>query len=60
VEVDGRAFHSTQATFESDRRRDADLLAAGVRVMRLTWRQIVEEPEALLVRLGQALARSGR
>jgi hypothetical protein len=31
------------------------LLAAGLRVMRVTWRQIVREPEALLVRLVRAL-----
>lgn len=56
VEVDGHAYHASSRRFESDRRRDADLLAAGVRVMRVTWHQIVNEPEALLVRLGRALA----
>lgn len=60
VEIDGRAFHSSDRTFESDRRRDGVLLAAGVRVMRVTWRQIVSEPEALLVRLARALAASPR
>jgi very-short-patch-repair endonuclease len=55
VEIDGRAFHSSDRTFESDRRRDAVLLAAGLRVMRVTWRQIVSEPEALLVRLTRTL-----
>jgi very-short-patch-repair endonuclease len=55
VEIDGRAFHSSDRTFESDRRRDAVLLAAGLRVMRVTWRQMVTEPEALLVRLTRAL-----
>ncbi len=57
VEVDGRAFHSDYRRFESDRRKDAVLVAAGLRVMRVTWHQIVNEPEALLVRLAQALAR---
>ncbi len=57
VEIDGRAFHSSDRSFESDRRRDGVLVAAGLRVMRVTWRQIVNEPEALLVRLTQALAR---
>ena len=56
VEIDGRAFHSSDRTFESDRRRDAVLIGAGLRVMRVTWRQIVEEPEALLVRLALALS----
>jgi very-short-patch-repair endonuclease len=55
VEVDGYAFHSTRAAFERDRRRDAELQARGLRVIRVTWRQIVEEPHALLVRIAQAL-----
>jgi very-short-patch-repair endonuclease len=55
-EVDGFAFHGSRASFESDRHRDARLAARGFRVMRVTWRQITREPEAMLVRLGQALA----
>ena len=55
AEIDGRAFHSSDRSFEKDRLRDATLLSAGVRVMRVTWRQIVQEPEALLVRLTRAL-----
>jgi very-short-patch-repair endonuclease len=57
VEVDGRAFHSSGQRFEGDRARDATLVAAGLRVMRVTWHQIVNEPEVLLVRLAQALVR---
>jgi very-short-patch-repair endonuclease len=56
VEVDGYAFHSTRAAFESDRRRDAELQMKGYSVMRVTWRQIVEEPEALVARLAQRLS----
>jgi very-short-patch-repair endonuclease len=55
VEVDGYAFHRTRAAFERDRRRDADLVAAGFRVMRVTWRQLCDEPEALVVRLARSL-----
>jgi very-short-patch-repair endonuclease len=55
VEVDGFAFHSSRVDFEHDRRRDAELQASGFRVMRVTWRQITDEPEATLVRLAQAL-----
>lgn len=55
VEVDGFAFHSSRASFESDRRRDATLLARGYRVMRITAHQIMREPEAMLVRLAQAI-----
>lgn len=58
VEVDGYEFHSSRRSFERDRRRDGELAAVGVRVVRVTWRQIVREPEALLVRLAQALART--
>jgi very-short-patch-repair endonuclease/predicted transcriptional regulator of viral defense system len=56
VEVDGYAFHSSRAAFERDRRRDAALDAAGYAVVRVTWRQIVVEPEAVLVRLARSLA----
>ncbi len=56
VEVDGYAFHSSRTSFERDRLRDAELQAAGLRVMRVTWRQIVDEPMALVGRLAQALA----
>jgi len=59
VEIDGVAFHSSTRKFESDRRRDAELAAAGLRVMRVTWRQLVREPEALLVRLTRALTLAG-
>jgi very-short-patch-repair endonuclease len=57
VEVDGYASHGTRRAFELDRRRDGDLTAAGYRVMRVTWRQLEEEPEAVAARLGAALAR---
>jgi very-short-patch-repair endonuclease len=55
VEIDGYEYHSSRRAFEGDRRRDAVLAAAGLRVVRITWRQLVNEPEALLVRLVQAL-----
>jgi very-short-patch-repair endonuclease len=55
VEVDGHAFHGSRAAFERDRRRDADLLAAGHRVLRVTWRQLEHEPERIAARLGAAL-----
>jgi very-short-patch-repair endonuclease len=57
VEVDGYAFHSSRAAFERDRLRDAELQTAGYRVMRVTWRHLVEEPEAVIARVAQALAR---
>lgn len=56
VEVDGYAYHASRRSFESDRRRDAELQAAGYQVVRVTWRQLVEERDATLVRLARALA----
>ncbi len=55
VETDGWAAHSTPLRFEGDRRRDADLLAAGVRVMRVTRRQLLDESHAVVARLGAVL-----
>jgi very-short-patch-repair endonuclease len=57
VEVDGYEFHRDRAAFERDRRRDQILTAAGYRVIRVTWRQLRDEPVAVVARLAQALAR---
>lgn len=40
VETDGRKTHGTAQAFESDRRRDQRLTAAGWIVIRTTWRQL--------------------
>jgi very-short-patch-repair endonuclease len=40
VETDGRASHGTAYAFEADRRRDADLAAAGYQTLRFTYRQV--------------------
>jgi very-short-patch-repair endonuclease len=56
VEVDGFAYHASRRSFEADRRRDAVLAAAGVRVIRVTWRQLEGEAEAVIARLAQVLA----
>jgi very-short-patch-repair endonuclease len=55
VEVDGYAYHSTRHAFERDRARDAALQAAGYRVVRFTWRQIVHEPHAVVAQLARLL-----
>jgi very-short-patch-repair endonuclease len=55
VEVDGFQFHSTRAAFERDRQRDAELQGAGLRVLRVTWRQVVDAPYAALTNLVRAL-----
>ncbi len=56
VEVDGYEFHNDRAAFERDRRRDQVLAAAGYRVIRVTWRQLWDEPIAVIARIAQALA----
>jgi predicted transcriptional regulator of viral defense system len=59
VELDSRAFHNDPAAFERDRKRDADLQVWGYRVIRITWRRLVNEPAAVardikaLLRLAQ-------
>jgi predicted transcriptional regulator of viral defense system len=47
VEADGRRFHATASAFERDRQRDQLLMLAGWRVIRCTWRQVVDQPEEL-------------
>jgi very-short-patch-repair endonuclease len=59
VEVDGFDWHRDRTAFERDRYRDGILAAAGFLVVRVTWRQITREPQALLVRLARVLARRG-
>ena len=56
LEVDGYAFHSSRRAFEHDRRKTLDLERAGYRVIRLTWRQLTDEPLAIVAELGRALA----
>ncbi len=55
VEVDGYGFHGHRRAFETDRRRDQELAAAGYQVIRVTWRQLTDEPIAVAARLAQAL-----
>ncbi len=60
VEIDGFAFHRSEAAFERDRQRDAVLAAAGYRVLRVTWRQLTRQRAAVLARVAQALVQEGR
>lgn len=60
VEVDGFRYHSSRGAFERDRLRDAALGGMGFRVIRITWRQIVRGPEAVVARIATALAAGPR
>ena len=54
VELDSWEYHRTREAFESDRRRDRRLAAAGWTVLRVTWRDL-DDPDALEAEL-RALA----
>lgn len=55
LELDGRGVHGTPKRFESDRQRDRILVAEGWRTMRVTWRQLREEPQQIVADLRLAL-----
>lgn len=58
AEVDGYKFHGTRRSFEDDRRKDAKLQIAGVRVVRFTYARVFHEPRALERDLRRLLALS--
>jgi very-short-patch-repair endonuclease len=58
VEVDGYATHSTRTAFERDRARDQHLAAHGYTTIRITWRQLTQQPMAVLANLAHAIARA--
>jgi hypothetical protein len=60
VELDSRAVHGTKRNFESDKQRDRIFLAEGWRTMRVTWRQLQDEPEEIATDLRLALGRKVR
>jgi very-short-patch-repair endonuclease len=55
VELDSRRFHTAPTAFEADRRKTADLQAAGYIVRRFTWRQVTKDPDWVLAHLRHAL-----
>jgi len=56
VELDSWEFHQDRRTFERDRRRDADTLAAGYVTVRVTWDRLTNDPEGEARRLRIILA----
>ena len=55
IEGDGFAFHAGREQFENDRRRQNDLVLAGWRILRFTWRQVCAEPVGVARQIGAAL-----
>jgi very-short-patch-repair endonuclease len=60
VEVDGYRFHSHRSAFERDHRKDLALQEAGYLVIRITWRQLEDEPLAVIAHVARALDRRAR
>lgn len=58
VETDGHAAHGTRAAFERDRVRDADLTAAGWRVLRITHRRLATDRQQVAALLRGLLGAS--
>ena len=55
LETDGAGTHLTRRAFEDDHDRDLRLKAAGWEVIRITWRQLHEEPERVVALLRDRL-----
>jgi very-short-patch-repair endonuclease len=55
VELDSRRVHGTDKAFEADRERDRIFVANGWRIVRVTWRQLTINPEALVGDLHRVL-----
>jgi very-short-patch-repair endonuclease len=58
VEVDSFQFHGHRQAFERDRKRDQAHVLAGYRVIRITWRQLDEEPFTVVATIAAALSAS--
>ena len=48
VEADGETFHDNPLAFERDRKRDRELQLNGYRVLRFTYAQVENEPDAVI------------
>lgn len=60
VELDVFETHGTNVAFERDRIRDDDLLALGIEIIRVTGPRLRREPEEIMRRLSDHLARRRR
>jgi very-short-patch-repair endonuclease len=56
VEVDGWAWHTDPERFQRDRSRQNELVTAGWTVLRFTWLDLTERPDAVLDTLRNSLA----
>ncbi|MGE4427923.1 MAG: DUF559 domain-containing protein [Solirubrobacteraceae bacterium] len=57
IELDGWSTHQDRESFRRDHERTADLSAAGYRVVRLDWDQVVRREDETVARLDRLLPR---
>ena len=57
IEIDGEEYHSDPVAFEADRRRDALLSAWGYRVLRFSYRQVMDRWPEVEAAVRAAIAR---
>lgn len=57
IELDGARWHDDPLTRQDDADKQAILEANGLRVLRITWRQLVDHPRQTIARVRAALAR---
>jgi hypothetical protein len=55
VETDSWSHHGDRLTFEKDRQRDVDLMAAGYEVLRTTYKMLERNPDPFLNNVRRAL-----
>ena len=58
IEIDSWAWHTDPERFRADRHKGNDLVAAGWTLLRFTWHDIAERPDATVARIRAALARA--
>jgi very-short-patch-repair endonuclease len=55
VELDSYAFHNTRHSWERDRQRDREARERGDRLIRYTWEDVIERPDASVEELRRLL-----
>jgi very-short-patch-repair endonuclease len=55
VELDGREFHGSWTSQANDRRRDRELAALGIQVIRITWDDLTRHFDKTMLSLAMAL-----
>lgn len=58
IEADSRRYHSAWLDVQADHRRDLLLAAAGWRIIRVNWHQLIDEPELFISAVRSFLRRA--